>query len=91
MLLLSSNGVAEPVQALIETLTGGCARALDVPLPLPQRVQAELCVSIVGQRVHIRFGCVHNNSRQTVSVYSHTHTHTHTDREGTNAVHYREE
>lgn len=34
--------VGQPVQALVQTVAAGCARCLNVPVAVPQRVQAQL-------------------------------------------------
>ena len=42
--------VGEPVEALVQTVSGGGARCLDVPVAVPQRVQAQLVSDL--RRVH---------------------------------------
>ena len=41
-LILRVDGIAQPVQTLVESLSGSGAGRLDVPLPLPQRIEPEL-------------------------------------------------
>lgn len=43
-----AEGIAEPVQSLVQTVTGGGASLLDVPCPLTERVEAEFLGNFGG-------------------------------------------
>lgn len=62
--------VGEPVQTLVQPVSRGGARGLDVPVAVPQRVQPQLvrdlrCVHRVGQ-------VLHTHNKQTLAFQTST-------------------